>query len=133
MAVTCPEASTVMTVELVFVGSFWLVAVTVMLVFWVTAGAVKFPVASSVAPEPAGTDQETSLVPTESAAVSWIDWVEKRRALVGVTVSVTGAGGVELELQPANEITITASAKMPSKIRFIIHPKWEVEAGAASP
>jgi hypothetical protein len=122
-----------MTADCVLVGYFWLVAVTVMLVFWVTAGAVKFPVASTVAPEPAGTDQATSLAPTESAAVNWIDWVEKRSALAGVTVSVTGAGGVELELQPANEITIAASPKIPSRIRFIINPKWEVEAGAASP
>jgi len=121
-----------MVVELVFVGSFWLVAVTVILVFWVTAGAMKFPVASSVAPEPAGIDQATSLALTGSAAVNWIDWVEKRSALAGVTVSVTGAGGVELELQPANEINTAASAKMPSGVRFIIHPKWEVEAGAAS-
>jgi hypothetical protein len=94
---------------------------------------VKFPVESTVAPEPAGTDQETSVGPTESVAVSWIDWVEKISALVGVTDRVTGAGGgVELELQPAEANTIAASTGIPGRIRFMIHPKREVEAGAAS-
>jgi hypothetical protein len=132
VAVTWPETSTVMAVELVFVGSFRLLVVTVILVFWVTAGAVKFPVESTVAPEPAGTDQTTSVGPSESAAVSWIDCVEKTSALVGVTASVTGTGGLEVELQPAKKITTVANTRIPRGIRFIIHPKWEVEAGAAS-
>ena len=132
MAVTCPEASTVMAVELVFVGSFWLLAVTVMLVLCVTAGAVKFPVESTVAPEPAGTDQATSFAPTESAAVNCIDSAEKRSAVVGATDSVTGGGGVEVELQPAEKIVMAENAKIPNGVRFIIHPKREVEAGTAS-
>jgi hypothetical protein len=49
----------VIIVELVFVGSFLLVAVTVTLVFWVTAGAVKFPVGSTVAPVVPLTDHTT--------------------------------------------------------------------------
>ena len=111
VGVTWPEASTVMAAVLVFVGSFTLLAVTVMLVFWVTAGAVKFPVESTIAPEPAGTDQATSVGPTESAAVNWSDWVEKTSALVGVTDSVIGAGG-ELELQPVRKSTTAANTKI---------------------
>jgi len=74
------------------------------------------------------------VAPTESAAVSWIDCVEKRSALEGVTDSVTGGGGagVEVELQPEKKITIAANTKILSGVRFIMYPKREVEAGAAS-
>lgn len=132
VAVTWLGASTVMLVELVFVESFWLVAVTVTLVFCVTAGAVKFPVGSTVAPEVPLTDHMTSVAPIESTAESWIVWVEKRIALEGVTVKVTGAGGAE-ELQPAKKSIRAMDTTVENGIRFIIHPKWEAEAGADIP
>jgi len=59
--------------------------------------------------------------------------VEKRRALVGLTVNVTGAGGAELELQPAKNNAMAAHTTISNEFRFIIYPKGEAEAGASIP
>jgi hypothetical protein len=70
-----------------------------MTVLVVTAGAVKFPVESTVAEVFEGTDHTTSALPRESVAVSCTDWVEKSVAVVGVTEIVTGDDEAQPEIR----------------------------------
>jgi hypothetical protein len=81
---------TVIVAVAVLVGAVTLAAVTVTVVFCVTSGAVKFPLASTVfavALHPAVvTVQVTSEAPRESVAVSGTVWLEKTIPLFGGTL-----------------------------------------------
>ena len=133
VAVTWPGASTVITLEALFVESFRLVATTSTLVLWVTGGAVKIPVGDTVAPELPLTDHMTSESPAESVAASWVDCVAKSTTFERVTESWTGSGGGSVaELQPVEKRIKVINTTVPSGFRFINYPKREMPDCAGS-
>lgn len=67
---TVPGATMFTVAEADFVVSRLLVAVTVAVAFWVTAGAVKLPLASTVPPDAPATDQVTPEESPVTLAVS---------------------------------------------------------------
>ena len=93
-------------VEALFVRSCLLVAVTVIIVFSVTEGAVKVPSLATLPPFTPLTDHFTSDAPFESLAVSCTVCVENTAMVAGVKDKLT-AGSGEVEQPEIDKIKTT--------------------------